>query len=152
MTNFSAFHQEILKLDILIIFWEKIYQRLLKCYLIFVSVICENIGLRRPTFNTYMVNKICKYVFLLHFRYVCISKEPEQTKTRKTVPNEYIRKIFQQNTYFTFHIILHFFHFIQKLIWLQTAGVDPPPPFTDRSVTNSFFYAFPKRPYFKWGH
>ena len=22
-------------------------------------------------------------------------------------------------------------------------GVDPPPPFTDRSVTNSFFYAFP---------
>ena len=77
MTNFSAFHQEILKLDILIIIWEKIYQRLLKCYLIFVSVFCENIGLRRPTFNTYMVNKICKYVFLLHFRYVCISKEPE---------------------------------------------------------------------------
>ena len=27
---------------------------------------------------------------------------------------------------------------------LLRTGVDPPPPFTDMSVKNSFFYAFPK--------
>ena len=81
------------------------------------------------------------YFFCNFFHFsICISKDPDSLMNIFRCPNTYISKMFQQNTLFPFHIILHFFLIIKKKYFGCGQRVPPPPlPFTDRSATNIFF-------------
>ena len=69
--------------------------------------------------------------------YICISKGSRTVLNIKQVQKDIFRKLFHQNTYFSFQNILHLFIFSKKKF-----GCGPPPPFTDQSVTNRFLTPF----------